>query len=198
MNPTDVDRLISSNQGLVVHMAKKHRESVFERCHTQISLAGLIAAGKIGLVEAAKRFNPAKGKFSTYAASWITKYLFKARSDGTGAVSLDAPIGKASNAPGHWRTTFDVVPDKNARSAQELLSAKERSDTLEACRSMIAGAGLDSRETEIIFQRYGMADGELKTQKQIAKKLGVTRVRVTQLEKIAREKIAKHVRKLTA
>jgi DNA-directed RNA polymerase sigma subunit (sigma70/sigma32) len=43
------------------------------------------------------------------------------------------------------------------------------------------------------LQRYGLADGELKTQKQIAKKLGLTRVRVTQLEKIALGKIAKHL-----
>jgi RNA polymerase sigma-E/F/G factor len=187
MNPTE-DRLISLNLGLVVQMDKNHRESVRKLCGARIGLADLIAAGKIGLAEAAKRFNPAKGKFSTYAGFWITKYLFKARHqmNSVHAVKLDNPFKDGL-------TYHDVVSDKKARSASELLIAQEKRDRMEACKSLIAGTGLDNREREIIFQRYGLDDGELKTQKQIAKKLGLTRVRVTQLEKIALGKIAKHL-----
>jgi RNA polymerase sporulation-specific sigma factor len=171
-------------------MAKKHRESVRKLCGARIGLADLIAAGKIGLAEAAKRFNPAKGKFSTYGAFWITKHLFKARHsrNSVSAVSLSKPIEGT-----HGLTLWDATADKKAPSASELLIAKETDKTLQACRSLIVASGLDNRESEIILQRYGLADGELKTQKQIAKKLGLTRVRVTQLEKIALGKIAKHL-----
>jgi RNA polymerase sporulation-specific sigma factor len=173
---------------LVVHLAKQHQSLVRAVCHTQIGLANLIAAGRIGLGEAAKRFNPAKGKFSTYAAPWIKKYLFKARSDATGAASFSTPTGRRI-------TLEDAVSDKKARSALDI--ASERDLIEEFCRVMV-DAGLDNREKEIISQRYGLDDGEEKTQKQIAKKLGLSRARVSQLDKIARGKIAKHVRKLTA
>ena len=63
------EQLVRANLRLVVHQAKKYKYA---------GLAELIQAGNIGLIEAANRFESAKGaKFSTYAMPWITKYLLK-------------------------------------------------------------------------------------------------------------------------
>jgi RNA polymerase sporulation-specific sigma factor len=182
---TDVDRLVSENQGLVVHLAKQHQRRVLLWCATRISLADLIAEGKIGLAKAAKRFNPAKGKFSTYAAFWINKHLFKARFKRLAAVSLSKPIGDGI-------TLLDAVADNKARPASDLVSEQ---DARKVFRRVMVDAGLDDRERAIMFQRYGLDDGQPKTQKQIAKKLVLTKQRIGQLEKVARGKIEAYTRK---
>jgi RNA polymerase sigma factor (sigma-70 family) len=56
--------LVLGNLRLVVHLAKKYQGM-------GISLEDLIHEGTIGLCQARDKFNPTKGKFSTYAALWI-------------------------------------------------------------------------------------------------------------------------------
>ena len=62
--PPDVARLISKHPRLVTHIAAKEFKG-------QAEWGDLIAAGKNGLGEAAKRYDRAKGKFSTFAYPWI-------------------------------------------------------------------------------------------------------------------------------
>jgi len=57
-------------------------------------------------------------------------------------------------------------------------------------------AGLDGREREVILQRYGLDNGELKTQRQIAKSMGLTRARIGQIEKTATGKLEARIREL--
>jgi RNA polymerase sporulation-specific sigma factor len=191
MNPPDVvNRLASENQGLVVHLAKLHQGRVRKLCNARVRLADLIGAGKIGLVEAARRYDPAKGKFSTYAACWINKYLFKARHKrrSVSALSLNAPVGNRGDI-----FLEDTVADKKATGACDLLSDKA---SLEDFRRVIMNAGLDGREREVILQRYGLDNGELKTQRQIAKSMGLTRARIGQIEKTATGKLEARIREL--
>jgi RNA polymerase sigma factor (sigma-70 family) len=196
-SPDVVDRLVRENQGLVVHFAKRHQKRVRDLCGARIGLADLIAEGKIGLAKAAQRFDLAKGfKFSTYATPWINKYLFKARFKRLPAVSLSMPIGNGEitleSAIG------DTDPDarvgrgraRESGRASQLIIARA---TLKDVECLIIEAGLDDREMKIIRQRFGLDDGELKTQKQIAKNLGLTKQRISQLEKVARGKIAKRL-----
>jgi RNA polymerase sporulation-specific sigma factor len=174
--------LCCAHQGLVVHFAKKHKETFMH-----INLAELIAAGKIGLMKAAERFDPRKGKFSTYAAFWIKKEMFRAlpREKLPVAFSLDAQIG--ADLTGH-----DVIPDK--KTASELLRAK---DIAGRFRRLMVAAGLDTREMEIISQRYGLSDeGRPKTQRHIARELRLSRARIGQIEKIAREKITEFIKRV--
>jgi RNA polymerase sigma-E/F/G factor len=191
MNPPDVvNRLASENQGLVVHLAKLHQGRVRKLCNARVRLADLIGAGKIGLVEAARRYDPAKGKFSTYAACWINKYLFKARHKrrSVSALSLNAPVGNLKDI-----FLEDTVADKKATGASDLLSDKA---SLEDFRRVIMNAGLDGREREVILQRYGLDNGELKTQRQIAKSIGLTPARIGQIEKTATGKLEARIREL--
>ncbi|MFC1852768.1 RNA polymerase sigma factor RpoD/SigA [candidate division CSSED10-310 bacterium] len=79
--------LIKSNLRFVVNIAKK-----YQCCG--ISLLDLINEGNIGLIEAAKRYNPDKGvKLISYAVWWIRQAIMQALADQAGAVRL--PIKQA-------------------------------------------------------------------------------------------------------
>jgi RNA polymerase sigma factor (sigma-70 family) len=174
--------LFCAHQGLVVHFAKQHKKD-FEH----INLAELIAAGKVGLMKAAERFDPRKGKFSTYAAFWIKREMFRAlpREKLPIAFSLDAHVR------GTDLTEHDAIPDK--RTASELLIAEGFAGRF---RQLMVAAGLDNREVEIISQRYGLNDGwRPKTQRHIARELRLSRARIGQIEKIAREKITEFIKR---
>lgn len=61
--------LVQSNLRLVVKIAKKYRFGI-------ASLEDLIEEGNIGLMEAARRFDPTRGvRFGSYASWWIRKYI---------------------------------------------------------------------------------------------------------------------------
>lgn len=68
---------VRHNLRLVVNIAKKEAW----KCHAILSsldLLDLIQEGNTGLLEAIDRFDPAIGKFSTYATWWITQAIKKA------------------------------------------------------------------------------------------------------------------------
>ena len=68
---------------------------------------------------------------------------------------------------------------------------KEEIDTkikLEKLRVILSGC-LDEREKKIIEMRYGLYGGEELTQRDIAKKLGISRSYVSRIEKSALEKL---------
>jgi RNA polymerase sigma factor (sigma-70 family) len=187
--PDEIERLVNDNRKLVAFFANQ-----FE--HRRLAnWDDLISNGEIGLWRAARRYNPKKGKFSTYAAHWVRKYFFKAVEEQLRMwkvslnaprwnVSLNAPVGK-SDEP---KERGDVIADKTAATPAELLA---RGDDAERFNSLMAVAGLNDREKEIIKQRYGLNDvAKPKTQKQIARKMKLTRRRIGQIEKGAREKLA--------
>lgn len=64
-------RLVTGNLRLVVHIA-------FEYRRTYLNLLDLVQEGNIGLMQAAKKFDPLRGvPFSSYAAWWIRAYMLK-------------------------------------------------------------------------------------------------------------------------
>ncbi|MDO5833605.1 MAG: sigma-70 family RNA polymerase sigma factor [Lachnospiraceae bacterium] len=66
--------LFEQNRGLVIHAAQKY-EKLFN--HT-LGLDDLVNSGSIGLMTAARSYDPTKGaKFSTYATYWIRDSILK-------------------------------------------------------------------------------------------------------------------------
>ncbi len=96
--------------------------------------------------------------------------------------SLDAPLGEDGEGQ-----MLDVLEDENMAAPDESVTAflnKERAQTILK--------GLDAREKTIIELRFGLKEGQqAHTLAQIAKKLGISRERVRQIEDLTMEKMKK-------
>jgi len=99
----------------------------------------------------------------------------------TKMTSLDAPIGE--DGEGQFS---DIVEDTTIEAPHEELETflnKERTTDLLGM--------MTEREREVLEMRYGIVDGEKKTLADIAKKLGVSRERIRQVEFAAIKKLRK-------
>lgn len=220
-----LDQLIVSNLRYVVTVARKY-------VGYGLPLTDLINEGNIGLIQAAKRFEPARGvKFITYAAWWIRKAIAHALAKQAGAtslpvkqlgillklakayrrsvqqtgaepssaelgeelglppeevedllrvyrqyVSLDMPIGGDGEL-----SVLDLMRSATFAPVEEMLSKATLTREIEALLSQ-----LPPREQQILRLRFGF-DNEPKTLEGIGQMLGLTRERVRQIEKQAKD-----------
>ncbi|MDD4954191.1 MAG: sigma-70 family RNA polymerase sigma factor [Candidatus Omnitrophica bacterium] len=97
----------------------------------------------------------------------------------TSTSSLDAPIGEEDE-----NQIADLIEDQAAVSPDakiEHILDKERVKSLMEI--------MPEREREVLDMRFGLADGQIQTLAQIAKKLGISRERVRQIEETALKKL---------
>ncbi|MCZ0756628.1 RNA polymerase sporulation sigma factor SigK [Anoxybacillus sp. J5B_2022] len=170
--------LIEHNLRLVAHIVKK-----FE--NTGEEAEDLISIGTIGLIKAIESYSQGKGtKLATYAARCIEneilmhlRSLKKTKKD----VSLHEPIGQ--DRDGNEISLIDVLKSEGEDVADEIHLNME----IEQVRKYIEV--LDEREKEVIVSRFGLNLQKEKTQREIAKELGISRSYVSRIEKRALMKI---------
>lgn len=122
-------KLVEANLRFVVAYAKRFR-------HARVSLLDLINEGNIGLIQAAKKFDPSKNvKFITYAVWWIRQAILHALSEH--GVSLRLPQ-KQANILYRLERSRQALGRELERNPTEEELAEEMGMAVEDVRTLLA------------------------------------------------------------
>lgn len=164
--------LIERNLRLVSHIVKKY----YSRTN---DTDDLISIGTIGLIKAIDSFKPDKNiKLATYASRCIeNEILMHFRNLRKSANDVYLNDSLESDKDGNPLTLQDTISDN--RDLAEDLENKIR---WEKVSKIISGLE-DEREKEIIILRYGLNNQKPLTQREVAKRLNISRSYVSRIEK---------------
>ena len=170
--------LIEHNLRLVAHIVKKYYA-------TGADQDDLISIGTVGLIKAVSTFKGDKNiRLATYAARCIENEIlmfFRSLKKNAQDVFISDPID--TDSQGNALTLIDVIADKS-----DIVEELDTKLKIQKLRLIIHGV-LDERELEIIRLRYGIDGYPELTQRDIAKRLGISRSYVSRIEKSALEKL---------
>ena len=176
--------LIEHNMRLVAHIVKKYE-------NTGVDPEDLISIGSIGLIKAIETFDVnKKARLTTYAARCIENEILmhlrkiKRKQE---EKSLYEPIG--ADKEGNEITLLDIL----GTAINQINDQVEL--TLESEKLYKKLEELNHREKKVLEMRYGLRDGKKRTQKQIARKLGISRSYVSRIEKKAVENLCNEFKK---
>jgi len=148
---------------------------------TCIDQDDLISVGTIGLIKAIHTFNFGKGaRLATYAARCIDNEIlmyFRNQKKTAQDVSMSDPID--TDKEGNPLTLMDVISMDDTVSDEIDLKIR-----VEQLYDYLHGMK-ESREKQIIVLRYGLYGNDFHTQRQVAKRLGISRSYVSRIEKKA-------------
>ena len=168
------NKLIEHNLRLVAHIVKKYYS-------TSSNQDDLISIGTIGLIKAVSTFKTDKNiRLATYASRCIENEIlmfFRNQRKSAQDVYISDPID--TDKEGNALTLIDIIADKS--DIVEELDTKFKLQKLKT----ILKPTLDQREFEIIQLRYGLNGKQELTQREIAKKLNISRSYVSRIEKSA-------------
>lgn len=172
------NRLVEHNLRLVAHIVKKYYAQSDEQ-------DDLVSVGTIGLIKGVSSYRPEKGvRLATYAAKCVENEIlmyFRGRRKLQGEVSLNDSLD--SDADGESLYLMDVVGVEDTM----YLDIQDRDDCLRVRR--LVHECLTEREEEVIISRYGLGGRMPRTQREVAKKLGISRSYVSRIEKRALQKL---------
>ncbi len=164
--------LIERNLRLVVYIARK-----FE--NTGICVEDLISIGTIGLIKAVNTFDPSKKiKLATYASRCIENEILmflRRNSKIKSEISIDEPLN--IDWDGNELLLSDILGTDND------IIYKNLEEEIDKELLKIALRKLTNREKRIMDLRFGLSNGEEKTQKEVADMLGISQSYISRLEK---------------
>lgn len=170
--------LVEHNLRLVAHIVKKYYAASSNQ-------DDLLSIGTIGLIKAVSTFKTDKNiRLATYASRCIENEIlmfFRNQKKSAQDVYISDPID--SDKEGNALTLIDVIADKS-----DIVEELDTKMKLEKLKKIIIPT-LDPRELEIITLRYGLNGKPELTQREIAKKLNISRSYVSRIEKSALEKL---------
>lgn len=181
--------LVEHNLRLVVYIAKK-----FD--NTGIGVEDLISIGTIGLIKAIHTFNPEKNiKLATYASRCIENeiLMYLRRNNKTKMeVSIDEPLNV--DWDGNELLLSDIL------GTEEDVIYKNLEEEVDKALLNKALEKLSDREQVIIKLRFGIntADGNERTQKEVANYLGISQSYISRLEKKIIKRLKKEMIRLEA
>lgn len=167
--------LIERNLRLVAHIVKKYQGAPEE-------MDDLISIGTIGLIKAIHTFDAQKAsRLSTYAARCIDNellMLLRSKKKSNREVSLYDPIG--TDKEGNEISLLDIIETEPVDVVKNY-SLKQDIARLYQLLPKV----LTTREREIIKLRYGLYGEQELTQREIEKRLNISRSYVSRIEKNA-------------
>lgn len=168
------NKLIEHNLRLVAHIVKKYYSGKSDP-------DDLISIGTIGLIKAVNSFDPQKGiKLSSYASRCIENEIlmyFRSSKKSSLDVSINDPIETDKN--GNTLTIIDTIKEEDM--SLEKICTKINVQKL----GTYLVKNLTPRERIIICMRYGICGFFPLPQREIAKKLKISRSYVSRIEKKA-------------
>lgn len=177
--------LIERNLRLVVYIARK-----FE--NTGVGIEDLVSIGTIGLIKAVNTFNVEKRiKLATYASKCIENEILmylRRNSRLRSEVSFDEPLNV--DWDGNELLLSDVLGTENDIIYKRLEEEVDRSLLRRALDK------LNSRERRIMELRFGLHDGNERTQKEVADSLGISQSYISRLEKRIIKRLQKEFRRM--
>jgi RNA polymerase primary sigma factor len=186
-------RLVESNLRFVVSYAKRYRG-------LGVSFLDLIHEGNLGLIEAARRFDPARNvKLISYAVWWIREAMMHVLAEQTRAFSFPPKLFAAITAGGEDVSLSEPVTNRldegSTRELGDLLAEEHAAVDEQLIHQLdldeLAGAlqDLDGKEREVVRLRFGLEDDEEHTLQEIGDRLHLSRERVRQIESRAKDKL---------
>lgn len=172
------DRIIEHNLRLVSHIIKKYYSS-YEYPDELLSI------GSLGLIKAVDSFKSEFGtRFATYGAKCIQNEIlmfFRSKKNRGVEISINDQIDV--DKEGNPLTYLDIISSQE--SVENDLDMKVH---IEKLRELVDTVLLP-REKDIIVLRYGLKGYQPRTQKEVARYLGISRSYVSRIEKKALEKM---------
>ena len=170
------NKLVTDNLGYVITLARQYKSDI-------LSTDDLISEGTIGMMKAAQKYDPQRGKpFVTFAAPYIRQAIEQAISrldTPTDVRSTDESLPRGSR---NNYTLLNVLEDKDSPRA-DAASEQMQSD------DMLRGLGrLDERQQAVVCRYFGI-DRERQTMAEIGQELGLKRERVRQIRNQALRKL---------
>ena len=172
------NKLIEHNLRLVAHIVKK-----FDQRPGDVD--DLISIGTIGLIKGVDSFSSSKGvKITTYCARCIENEIlmyFRSNNKYSRDISINEAVG--FDKDGNEIAIQDVLKSPKPDFVEDI-NMKDHIQLLKKYMKVLL-----PREREILVRRYGLGNQDEETQKEIAKKLGISRSYVSRIEKRALTKI---------
>ncbi len=176
--------LIKHNMRLVAHIVKKYTGSA--------ETDDLISVGSIGLIKAINTYQEGKGtQLATYTARCIENeilMLLRAGKKHKNNVSLSDPVGVDKD--GNELTLIDLLSEKEESVFAQVEKSIQREKFVAHLKKF-----LNDREFVILSMRYGLEDNTALPQREVAKKLGISRSYISRIEKRAIEKARENLSK---
>ena len=172
------NKLIEHNLRLVAHIVKKFETKTNDT-------DDLIGIGTIGLIKGIDTYKENKKvKLATYAAKCAeNEILMYFRQDKKNSKNVSLYEEISYDKEGNKITIMDILKTDNPDYIEEIY----KNDNIEELKKHLKT--LSIREKEIIEARYGLNGKKEETQKEIAKRLKISRSYVSRLEKRATTKI---------
>jgi len=170
--------LVEHNLRLVAHLVKK-----FDG--TGEDGDDLISIGTIGLIKGINTFDPNKGtKLATYAARCIENEILmylRSKKKSRGEVSIYDPIGM--DTQGNEISLIDVLRSNEEDISLKVENKSEQKAVLELVKK------LTTREKTVLKLRFGLMNSQIRTQREVAGDMKISRSYVSRIETKAIQKL---------